>query len=280
MARRELENVDARSVDSFGAEWSRYDQSDLDQSEKIRLFDRYFSIFPWELLTKDSIGFDMGCGSGRWAALIAPKVGKLFCFDPSKEALVVARQGMTDLANVEFVEASANTTPFPPESFDFGYSLGVLHHVPDTNSALVSCVSLLKPGAPFLVYLYYRFDNRPIWFRTIWRVSELIRSVVSKVPNSMKFYITDFLAVFVYWPTARLSMLLERFGLDPAELPLSFYRNLSLYTMRTDCRDRFGSRLEQRFTRMEVEQMMSKAGLIDIVFSNEEPFWVAVGKKF
>ena len=63
--------------------------------------------------------------------------------------------------------------PLPDGSADFGYSLGVLHHVPDTQKGIIECVRKLKPGAPFLLYLYYAFDNRPWWFRTIWKISDL-----------------------------------------------------------------------------------------------------------
>ena len=48
---------------------------------------------------------------------------------------------------------------------DFGYSLGVLHHLEDTQAGMAACVRKLKPGAPFLVYIYYALENRPIWFR-------------------------------------------------------------------------------------------------------------------
>jgi hypothetical protein len=50
-------------------------------------------------------------------------------------------------------------------------------------------------------------------------------------------------------------------------------------TLRTDSRDRFGTPLEQRFTRSEVEAMMRKAGLVDMRFSPAEPYWCAVGRK-
>ena len=50
-----------------------------------------------------------------------------------------------------------------------------------------------------------------------------------------------------------------------------------IYTMRTDALDRFGTRLEHRFTRAEIQEMMEAAGLKDIVFSEREPFWVACG---
>ena len=49
--------------------------------------------------------------------------------------------------------------------------------------------------------------------------------------------------------------------------------------MRTDALDRFGTRLEQRFTKKEIHLMMTESGLRDIKFSNEVPFWTAVGFK-
>ena len=49
--------------------------------------------------------------------------------------------------------------------------------------------------------------------------------------------------------------------------------------MRTDALDRFGTQLEQRFTRNEIKNMMEKAGLENIKFSDSKPYWVAVGFK-
>ena len=43
--------------------------------------------------------------------------------------------------------------------------------------------------------------------------------------------------------------------------------------------DRFGTRLEQRFSKPQIEQMMTAAGLIDIRFSDGLPYWVACGRK-
>jgi len=60
---------------------------------------------------------------------------------------------------------------------------------------------------------------------------------------------------------------------------LTIYRRQGFYTMRTDALDRFGTRLEQRFTRDEIKHMMKAAGLVDIRFSEKMPFWVAVGRR-
>lgn len=272
-----VSNVDRASVASFGDEWSRFDQAPVDPRELNRIFDQYFRIFPWGQLPPDAEGFDMGCGSGRWAKMVAPRVGYLNCVDPSDGALTVAKRNLSAYQNVRFLNASANDVPLAKTSQDFGYSLGVLHHIPDTESALRACVELLKPGAPFLVYLYYRFDNRPPWFPMVWRMSELLRRGISRSPGWTKHFVTDAIALTVYWPFARLGLLSERLGLGMTNLPLYGYRNYSFYTMRTDSRDRFGTPLEQRFTRDEIRDMMTRTGLRNIVFSEEEPYWCALG---
>lgn len=273
------QNLDQLTVSSFGDEWSRYDQSALPEADLLRMFDAYFAIFPWARLPANAQGFDMGCGSGRWAKLVAPRVGFLHCIDASGEALDVARDALAAHGNVAFIHASANDSPLQRASQDFGYSLGVLHHIPDTQAALEACAALLKPGAPLLVYLYYRFDNRPLWFRMLWRTSEIGRAVVSRLPGRTKSLVTDAMAFAVYLPLARLACLAERLGVNTRSFPLQYYRSASFYTMRTDSRDRFGTPLERRFTRAELKQMMERAGCGDVVFSEREPYWCAVGIK-
>lgn len=271
-------NLDPATVDSFGDEWSRFDQSEMSDAEADAIFAEYFSVFPWRGLPVNPSGFDMGCGSGRWARLMAPKVGHLHCIDPSS-ALEVARKSLVSQANVSFHSASVDDVPLPANSQDFGYSLGVLHHVPDTLAAMRACVAMLKPGAPFQVYLYYAFDNRPVWFRFAWRCADAVRRLVRRMPAAAKHLVTDLLALFVYLPLARGSKLVERLGGDVSNIPLSYYRSHSWYTMRTDSRDRFGTPLEQRFTRDQIVAMMGAAGLCDIRFSDKAPYWCAVGIK-
>lgn len=270
-------NLDQPTVEGFGEEWAAFDQSQLVGEEYASWFDAYFGLFPWEELPPDAQGFDLGCGSGRWARGVAPRVGMLHCIDPAEKALAVAKRRLAAFDNVRFHQASVGDIPLPERSQDFGYSLGVLHHVPDTRAALAQCVSRLKPGAPFLLYLYYALDNRPAWFRGLWRASNGVRLGISRLPFALRKRVTDAIAATVYWPLARSARLAERAGADVAGWPLSAYRNGSFYTMRTDALDRFGTQLEQRFSRGEIEQMMRAAGLRSIRFSERVPFWVAVG---
>jgi SAM-dependent methyltransferase len=269
-------NVDQRTIDGFGEEWRRFDQSGLPPDERAAIFASYFSLFPWHVLPAAAEGCDVGCGSGRWAALVAPRVGRLHCIEPSV-AIEVARRNLAAHPNCTFHRATVDAMPLADGSMDFGYSLGVLHHVPDTEAGLRACVRTLKNGAPFLVYLYYAFDNRPLWFRALWRASDLGRRVISHLPQRLKYGVSQLIAALVYLPLARTAAMLERAGVGVSSFPLSAYRDRSFYTMRTDALDRFGTRLERRFTRSEVVEMMQRAGLERVDVSSQMPYWCAIG---
>lgn len=272
-------NIDEATVAGFGDEWDSFTQEELDPAEQRKLFDQYFSIFPFDELPQGAEGFDLGCGTGRWAALAAPRVGTLHCIDPAAKALAVARRRLKDVENVSFHECGVDDIPFADASQEFAFSVGVLHHIPDTEAAMAACVRKLRPGAPFLVYIYYAFDNRPAWFRALWKASELGRNAISRLPFGARKAVTTAIAASVYWPLARAASLLEKAGTDVANLPLSEYRYRSFYSMRTDALDRFGTRLEQRFSRSEIEAMMLRCGLTNIWFRDGPPFWVACGRK-
>ena len=108
-------NKDIKTVQDFGKEWGRFNQ-ELVSEQLIDIYKDYFSIFPFEMINKNSQGFDMGCGSGRWAKYMAPKVGKLYCIDPSLEALNVAKKNLSTFNNCIFENSTADSFSIPSHS--------------------------------------------------------------------------------------------------------------------------------------------------------------------
>ena len=220
----------------------------------------------------------MGCGSGRWAQFVAPKVHALNCIEPSK-AIDVAKVNLQKLDNVSFFHETTDSCSLNDQSQDFGYCLGVLHHIPDTKQALSDCARLLKKGAPFLLYLYYNLDNRPIWYRYTWKLSDFARNIISILPRTMKKAFCFLIAALIYLPLSRFALFVELLGLNVSNFLLSDYRNKPFYQMRNDALDRFGTRLEQRFSRQQIEDMLLESGFEDISFSEEMPFWTSISYK-
>ena len=271
-------NVDDRVVEAFGDEWSRFGNESLDDEELREMFDAYASVFPWDDLPSDAVGFDAGCGSGRWARFFAPRVGRLICVDASAEALDVARRTLMGHDNVEFRHEDLSAMGIADGSCDFGYSLGVLHHIPDTEDATRACIRKLKPGAPFLVYVYYDLEGVGVVRRSLLTVATGLRMLISRLPRQIRHLVTDLLALVLYLPLARLARSVEQGGRNPSRIPLFQYRHRSFYVMRSGALDRFGTRLEKRYSRTEVVELLEGSGLTDIVFSDGPPWWVAVGR--
>lgn len=266
------ENLDASTVEGFGKEWSKFSQEALEAKERKQIFAKYFSLIDWS--KKPGKVLDMGCGSGRWDVLVAPLVGELVAADASWEALEVAKRNVR-APNVSFAECTPETLPFPDGYFDLIFSLGVLHHLPDTEGAIESLACKLVPGGRMLLYLYYAFDNRPAWFRCIWKLSDQLRQRISSLPFFLRYAMSQLMALFVYWPLARTAKYLP----VPESWPLKFYTDRTFYVMRTDALDRFGTKLEKRFTKPQIVAMLKAARLEDIRFSDNAPYWVCTATK-
>jgi ubiquinone/menaquinone biosynthesis C-methylase UbiE len=279
MSFKKNDNFHIETIKGFGDEWDYFKQDKFTDPEFSKIFSNYFSIFPFNLINKNSIGADIGCGSGRWSFFIAPMVKKLYCIDPSSKALDISKSNLQKNKNCIFLNENTSSLSIDDNSLDFAYSLGVLHHIPNTLEALINCTNKLKNGSPFLIYLYYNFENRSFLFKFIWKITDFLRTIISLFPFKIKRIITDLIAIVIYYPLARFVKLASLLKIDLSSIPLSFYKNKSFYTMRTDSLDRFGTQIEQRFSKNEIYNMMKKSNLINISFHNKEPFWIAVGYK-
>lgn len=272
------ENIDADVVNDFGEEWKKFAVHSDESVKELRK--EYFDIIDETIVNKNTYMIDIGCGSGRWTDYFVDKAGFIEAIDPS-DAVFVADKMLGQKENVRITKASVDTIPWDDETFDFGMSIGVLHHIPDTKKALITCVKKIKKGGYFYVYLYYRFDNRGVIFKTIFYLSDGLRKVISRMPQGLKRFTCDTLAVLIYWPLSRFAGVLHKMGLHSLakKIPLEPYYNKPFYNLRNDCLDRFGTKLEQRFLKPEIEAMMQEAGLTDIRFGEKSAFWHAVGRK-
>jgi SAM-dependent methyltransferase len=273
---------DNKVINDFGDEWNRFNF--LDEIELLKLenqFKKYISPLPSNFLREGAlVAADFGAGSGRWSHFLKEYCSKLYVVEPSEKAFKVCQRRFKE-TKIICLNQSVADNEVPESSLDLAISLGVLHHIPDTRLAIEQVGKKLKEGGVFLCYLYYALENKPRVYRLIWKMSDSIRKITSKLPKPLKFFLAEVLALLVYLPLAKISKLLEKQGKSVYKIPLHHYKDLSFKVMRNDALDRFGTSLEQRFTKDEITEMLDNSGFdIDsLKFSTDEPFWTFAVKK-
>lgn len=252
----------------------------LSRELRETIFEDYFHIFPWNLLPPGGgIGIGVECGIGQWSIVVAPHIVHFHLLGVNPEALAVAWENLKAVQNVSFHANRVGDIPLPSRSLDYEFSRGVLLHVPDTQDAIRAAAEKLKPGEPYLIYLYYAFENRSLWYRLLWAMSNGARIVLSRLAHPIRKAIGETITALICWPLARLAELLKRLGLPHQSLPLSWYSNKLFVVLRTDSYDRFCTQLEKRFSKPQIECMLANAGFSNVVFSDSPPYWCAVGIK-
>jgi SAM-dependent methyltransferase len=164
--------------ESFGFQWNRFARTQLDSaSGTTRSRDTFVQKTGWSL--NDLRGkrvLDAGCGMGRFTEVCADAGAEVHAVDLSR-AVEAASRNLEHRPNVHIYQADIMDLPFPNESFDFIYSIGVLHHTPNTKAAFLQLPPLLKAGGAIAIWVY---STR---LRLLWG-GEILRKLTPSVPKS------------------------------------------------------------------------------------------------
>jgi len=115
---------------------------------------------------------EVGCGIGSDAAKMAAFGGDVTAFDLSSVSVALTMKRFKEFGlDGNFVVGDAENLPFKNDSYDQVFSIGVLHHTPETAGAVSELHRVLKPKGEAIVMLYYRHSFRyKIVLKTLARV--------------------------------------------------------------------------------------------------------------
>jgi len=226
---RRFEKLHEKTARAFGFEWNTYQvttpEEDIVTLAALTGFDRDFyrrvffaDVFTYVPREEDVRGIDtssikgrtvieMGCGMGKYVKTVAPHAALAVGLDLS-HSLERARENTRDLRNVLLVQGNILEPPFRPGTFDYVYSVGVLHHTPDCRMAFKRSAALVTPGGRFSVWLYPTerqtgLDARGLYARTVHFVQDdLIRPVTCRLPPHWLYQVCRLLGKMTYWRDA------------------------------------------------------------------------------
>ncbi len=243
-------------VDNFGFEWTTHAQTQLDSQENQtseKQFRENTRINPEELRGK--LVLDAGCGMGRYAEVASRYGARVIGIDLSR-AVEAARRNLADRDNVQILQANLLKLPFPDQTFDFIYSIGVLHHTPNCETTFRGLVRLLKPGGTIVIWLYQGYN------RTSYRLSDIYRKITTRLPNRL-LHAMCYVAVPIYY----VDVALNKIYLGPLAqiirimLPVSHHPDWRWRVL--DTFDWYSPQYQSKHTYEEVFRWFESEGLVN-----------------
>ena len=247
---------------SFGYQWTSF-------SEMACSFRDNFLNYIWPLdesFFKDKLGLDAGCGFGRHIYNAARFGAKMVGLDIS-EAINSTQKNTQSQENVFLVQSDIYNAPLSSEKFDFVYSIGVLHHLPDPEKGFKKLIPLVKPGGSVFIWVYSSKRRFTIFFL------EILRKFTHRLPLRLIKYISFIAATIDYclfiFPAKLLGkvpavnkvvdkVLFER---------VKVYRKYPFQVIYADWFDRLSPPLRFYYDKPDIERWFKDAGLEDVQVS-------------
>jgi SAM-dependent methyltransferase len=188
----EVEAEKAATAAGFGWQWQHFTQAD-DKYEQQFL--GWIAPVAPEFF-KDKIVLEGGCGKGRHTQLAAQWGAREVIGVDLSAAVETAFAATRHLPNAHIVQADIFNLPFA-RAFDYAFSVGVLHHLPDPRGGFKSIASKVKPGGHISAWVYGAENNEwitrwvnPLRHRLTSRMNPSVLLQLSKIPAALMFAAT------------------------------------------------------------------------------------------
>lgn len=270
-----VERAIEKTRDSFGYQWTTFSEMVIDFRENFLLY-----VAPLtEKFFPQKLGLDLGCGFGRHIYNAATFGAEMVGVDIS-EAIESTRINTEALPNVHFVQADVYHLPFKPGVFDFAYSIGVLHHLPDPERGFQCLVPLVRPGGSLFIWVYSK--SRAM----VNLVLESARAVTTRLPKTLQKALSWIAATIDYGLFVvpyRLALRVPVLGPAVRKLPLPRLRLYADYPFQVnyaDWFDRLAAPIRFYYNGDDLDGWLDRAKLSRKTISPTGLFgWRAYGEK-
>ncbi len=274
----EVRGTNAKQVKtafSFGYEWQNFPEM---YAEWEKQFFDYMQPRTEEFFKGKKV-LDAGCGNGRFAFYAAKYGAEVWAIDLGP-AVEVAQRNVEPFENAHVIQADLHQPPFALESFDFIYSIGVLHHLPDPEAAFHNLLRYLKPGGEIQIYLYWKPEGQRMK-QVLLAAVNFLRGITTRLPHAavltLAFPAAFAAHLFFVWPYELFRSVPPLRGFAE-KFPMKQYAAFPFRVCVNDQLDRFSAPIENRYTKREVSEWLQRAGLGSVRVEASYG-WIGSGRK-
>lgn len=187
---KKTKDIKNQTSEAFGYEWLNWPKP---KKKHYNQFIHWTEPFK-PAYFKNKIVLDAGCGTGNHANYITEWRAKTFAIDLSESITVAYYNRNLFKKNSHYIQADIYNLPFKPNFFDFIYSQGVLHHLPNPEKGFTKLLTHLKKSGVILTRIYNREDN----FFMIYIIEGIFKKLIKNLPFKVINTIAYFQAATLY----------------------------------------------------------------------------------
>lgn len=270
-----IKKLKRKTQKSFGYQWTKFSKMPCDFKEN---FLNYIDPIKPPFF-KGKLGLDAGCGFGRHILNAATFGAEMVGIDVSN-SIESSYENTKNFKNVHLVQADIYYIPIRENCFDFVYSIGVLHHLPDPEKAFQSLLPFLKPRGVIFIWVYSNKRKITIFFL------EMVR----KVSSSLPFWFLKYICYFASWIEWFLFICpykaLKKIPLMKAIVEEIAFHHIKLYerypfeVIYADWFDRLSAPIRFYYNEKDIRKWFERADLVNIKISPTQLYgWRAYGEK-
>jgi SAM-dependent methyltransferase len=214
---REVEADKASTAANFGWQWQHFTQRDEHYAEQ---FLGWIAPVRPEFF-KDKLVLEGGCGKGRHTRLAAEWGAREVVGVDLSDAVEVAFEETRDLENAHVVQADVYRLPLKRRAFDYAFSVGVLHHLPDPRAGFVALSKHVREGGHLSAWVYGAENNE--WL--VRFVSPLREQVTSRMSRGALLQLSKLPTVAIFAATKLVYAPLNRRARTQAFARRLFYND-------------------------------------------------------
>jgi len=188
------DEVQRETAENFGAQWLEFDH--VQQHHEQQFLD-WIAPVTREFVRGKTV-VEGGCGKGRHTRLVGEWGAKDVVGVDLSVAVEAAYRNTKDMPNVHIIQADIYRLPLKPV-FDYAFSVGVLHHLPNPRAGFASLVKYVRPGGAISAWVYGRENNE--WIVNF--INPLRERVTSKLPMRALYYLS-YLPTLALWLPLKL----------------------------------------------------------------------------
>ena len=267
------ERLSKKTQRNFGYQWTTFSEMSCDFGDNF--WNYLYPSTPESF--EGRVGLDAGCGFGRHIYHAATYAKRMVGMDFS-QAIESTYENTKHLTNVDLVQADIYSPPFAPGSFDFVYSVGVLHHLPDPENGVRTLVPLVKDDGAFSLWVYSK---------TRWAINyglEALRSLTTRLPLpfvKLLSFVGALLDRYAFVVPYQILRHLPFIGPALEKVTPPRVKNYSQYPFQVlyaDWFDRLAAPIRFYYNEDEVSELMESVGLSAVTVSSTGNYgWRARG---